>query len=75
MSKGMSRADLRRFVERDYPAVVAAVTAATRDRDHAEDAVQEALAKVITDGHTPENRAAWVTVVAINHLRSKHRRS
>ncbi len=65
---------IRQFVSRDYGKVVAAVGAATGDRDAAQDGVQTALLKVIGDGHKPDQLAAWVTVVAINEVRQVHRR-
>jgi RNA polymerase sigma-70 factor, ECF subfamily len=65
---------IRQFVARDYGKVVAAVGAATGDRDAAEDGVQTALLKVISDDHNPDELAAWVTVVAINEVRQVHRR-
>jgi RNA polymerase sigma-70 factor (ECF subfamily) len=66
---------IRRFVETEYGRVVSAVGRATRRPDAAEDAVQEALLKVVADGHRPDRLAAWVTVVAINDLRAHHRRA
>jgi len=66
---------IRAFVDTDYGRVVAAVALATRDRDQAEDAVQDALVTLMRDGHEPDNLAAWVTVVAINGARSRHRRA
>ncbi len=66
---------VRAFVDAEYGRVVAAVALATRDRDQAEDAVQDALVKLMRDGHEPDNVAAWVTVVAINNARTRHRRA
>lgn len=63
------------FVAGEYGKVVAAVVLATRDRDRAEDAVQEALVAALAAKDPPDNVAAWVTVVAINHVRMAHRRS
>jgi RNA polymerase sigma-70 factor (ECF subfamily) len=68
-------AAIREFVGSEYPRVVAAVGHATGQPDVAEDAVQDALIKVLEDGHRPRRLAAWVTVVAINILRARHRRS
>lgn len=62
------------FVAHEYGKVVAAVALATRDRDRAEDAVQEALVAALSADRPPDNVAAWVTVVAINHVRMAHRR-
>ncbi|MCB2412856.1 sigma-70 family RNA polymerase sigma factor [Demequina sp. TTPB684] len=63
------------FVEHEYGKVVAAVALATRDRDRAEDAVQDALVDALSAEQPPDNVAAWVTVVAINKVRMAHRRS
>lgn len=63
------------FVAHEYGKVVAAVTLATRDRDRAEDAVQDALVAALSADTPPDNVAAWVTVTAINHVRMAHRRS
>lgn len=68
-------ATIRVFIDREYPRVVAAVGYATGRPDAAEDAVQEALIKVLADGHRPDRLAAWVTVVAINQVRGGQRRS
>lgn len=68
-------AAIREFVTSEYSRVVAAVGHATGQSDAAEDAVQDALIKVLADGHRPRRLAAWVTVVAINILRARHRRS
>ncbi|PKQ25280.1 MAG: hypothetical protein CVT64_10660 [Actinobacteria bacterium HGW-Actinobacteria-4] len=65
---------VREFVNRDYAKVVAAVGVITRDSDRAEDAVQDALVKVLRDGHRPDRLAAWVTTVACNQVRDAHRR-
>lgn len=65
---------MREFIHSDYARVVAAVGLITRDRDHAEDAVQDALVKVLNDGHHPDRLAAWVTTVAVNQVRTVHRR-
>ncbi len=65
---------VRSFVTGEYAQVVAAVAVATGDRDRSEDAVQDALVKVLSDGHRPDRLGAWVTVVACNHVRAAHRR-
>ena len=65
---------IRSFVADEYGKVVAAVAAATGDSDGADDAVQDALLKVLCDGHRPDRLAAWVTVVATNEVRMHHRR-
>ena len=70
------RLDLEDFVAHDYPKVVAAVAAITRDREAAQDAVQDALVGYLA---TPpkkavRNVAAWITVVASNKSRDQIRR-
>lgn len=65
---------VRSFVHDEYGKVVGAVTMAVGSHDLAEDAVQDALVKVLRDGHRPERMAAWVTVVAINEARQVLRR-
>lgn len=68
-------AELQAFVERHYRQVVGSVTLITGDRATAEDAVQEALVKAWKRGDEPVERlAAWITVVASNEARSRHRR-
>lgn len=68
--------DLEHFVRTDYPRVVAAVGLMTGDREHAEDAVQDALARLLADPPTEPLRsvAAWVTVAARNGAHSRRRR-
>ncbi len=67
--------ELRAFVERDYRAVVGAVTLITGDLASAEDAVQDALVAAWRRREQPIDRlAAWVTVAASNKARSGHRR-
>jgi RNA polymerase sigma factor (sigma-70 family) len=66
---------IRSFVDGEYPRVVAAVGFATGQPEAAEDAVQEALLKVLSDGHRPDRLGAWVTVVAINGVRGTQRRA
>jgi RNA polymerase sigma-70 factor, ECF subfamily len=68
-------ARITRFVETDYGKVTAAVALATGDRDAAEDGVQDALVKIVAAHHEPDSLAAWVTVVATNEVRQRHRRS
>jgi RNA polymerase sigma-70 factor, ECF subfamily len=76
MAVGAKVADaIRSFVDTEYPRVVATVGAATGQPDAAEDAVQEALLKVLAEGHRPDRIAAWVTVVAINEVRGRQRRA
>ncbi len=66
---------VRAFVASDYSRVVAAVAAATRSDDGAEDAVQDALIKALDADPLPENLRAWVTVVAVNRRRDLQRRA
>jgi RNA polymerase sigma factor (sigma-70 family) len=68
-------AAIRSFVSSEYPRVVAVVGHATGDPNAAEDAVQDALLKVLADGHRPDRLGAWVTVVAMNGVRGSQRRS
>jgi RNA polymerase sigma-70 factor (ECF subfamily) len=65
---------IRVFVDHSYGKVVAAVALATGDPSAAEDGVQDALLKVLRDGHEPDSLAAWVTVVATNEVRQAQRR-
>ncbi|MEN9646726.1 MAG: hypothetical protein RL238_3395 [Actinomycetota bacterium] len=68
-------AELQAFVAEHYRQVVGSVTLITGDRATAEDAVQEALVKAWRRGDEPVERlVAWITVVASNEARSKHRR-
>ena len=57
---------LRQFIEQDYVQVVAAVGLITHDRGRAEDAVQAAMVKLLTergpDDDTP--LATWITTTA-----------
>lgn len=68
--------DLEGFVRTDYARVVAAVGLMTGDRLGAEDAVQDALARLLADPPAEPLRsvAAWVTVAARNNATSRHRR-
>jgi len=65
---------VRSFVRDEYGKVVGAVSMAVGSRHLAEDAVQDALVKVLRDDHHPDRMAAWVTVVAINEARRVLRR-
>jgi len=65
---------IRAFVDHSYGKVVAAVALATGDPSAAEDGVQDALLKIISDGHEPDSLPAWVTVVATNQVRQAQRR-
>ncbi len=65
---------VRSFVRDEYGRVVGAVAMAVGGRDLAEDAVQDALVKLLRDDHDPDRIGAWVTVVAINEARQVMRR-
>lgn len=65
---------MRSFVRDEYGRVVGAVSMAVGSRDLAEDAVQDALVKLLRDDHDPDRIGAWVTVVAINEARQVMRR-
>ena len=69
--------DIDHFLAVDYARVVASVGLITGDRDRCEDAVVDALAKLIAQPPPEPLRspAAWVTTVAANILRSSQRRS
>ena len=67
--------ELQRFIDQHYRQVVGSVALITGDRAEAEDAVQEALVKAWRRRDEPVERlAAWITVVASNEGRSRHRR-
>lgn len=69
-------AGLRAFAAHDYPAVVAAVALITGDRPAAEDAVADAMVRLLSRPPAEPLRsvAAWITVVASNGERSRLRR-
>lgn len=69
--------DLEGFMARDYPGVVAAVRFIAGDQTAAEDAVQDALVRLLSNPPAEPVRsvAAWVTVVASNEARARHRRA
>lgn len=62
--------EIHRFVDTEYPRVVAAVAMATGDRNGAEDAVQEAMVKAWQRRDEIDRLGAWITVVATNQARS-----
>lgn len=70
-----TRLALERFVETEYPAVVAAVGLITGNREEADDAVQDALVGYLARPPKRQvtNVAAWITVVASNRARDRHR--
>ncbi|WP_291378719.1 sigma-70 family RNA polymerase sigma factor [Demequina sp.] len=63
------------FLDSDYSRVVGAVAFATGDRERAEDAVQDALVKTLSEDREPDNLSAWITVVAINYVKQSWRRA
>lgn len=69
----MERTRLVEFVENDYARVLAALSQACGDRDRAEDAVQEALARAYDRGDEIADLPAWVARVALNQVRSHMR--
>jgi RNA polymerase sigma-70 factor (ECF subfamily) len=70
----MDRERLVRFVQDDYPRVVAAVGLTCGDRALAEDAVQEVLAAALGHDRPVENLPGWVVAAAMNRVRSGARR-
>ena len=70
----LDESDIREFVERDYERVVAGLTLLAGSQSAAEEAVQEALARIWERGERIESLKAWVTVVSRNLLRSRWRR-
>ena len=73
----LSEADVRAFVEADYPRVVNAVALVTGDVGRAEESVQEAIVKAwvrLERGEAIDSLPNWVTAVALNHARSTWRR-
>jgi RNA polymerase sigma-70 factor (ECF subfamily) len=71
-----TRLDLESFVDSEYQAVVGAVGLITGNRQDAADAVQDAIVGYLAKPprHPVENVAAWITVVASNRIRDRHRR-
>ena len=70
LTSPVDEAGLRRFVEAEYPKVVAAVALVTGDRASAEDAVQDAMVTAWQRAEHLDNVAAWITVAATNRARS-----
>lgn len=69
--------EIRAFLTTEYAKVVAAISLVTGQRQAAEDAVAEALARAwdrSARGETIDSLAAWVTRVALNLARSRWRR-
>ena len=74
---GLDEAEIREFVHREYPRVVAAVALVSASRSWAEDAVQEAMVRAwerSEKGEHIESLTAWVTRAALNLTRSRFRR-
>jgi len=67
--------DLDAFVATEYPKVVAAVAIIAGSRDDAADAVQDAIVGYLAKppSRPIQNLAAWITVVAANRARDRHR--
>jgi RNA polymerase sigma-70 factor (ECF subfamily) len=68
---------IREFLETSYPRLVAAVSLVAGNREAAEDAVQEALARAWERSDRVEpiaSLAAWVTRVSLNLSKSRLRR-
>lgn len=63
------------FLSGPYRRVVAAVQLTTRRREDAEDAVHEALARLVSRGSSPDRWDAWVFVTARNVARRRWLRS
>ncbi len=73
----MDEFDLRDFVHREYPTLVAAVALITKSRAGAEDVVQEALVRAwqrSSGGERIDSLAAWTRAVSLNLARSGLRR-
>mgnify|MGYP003459097075 CR=1 FL=1 len=70
-----TRIDLDAFVATEYAKVVSAVAMIAGNRDDAADSVQDALVGFIANPPAREirNIAAWITVVAANRARDRHR--
>jgi RNA polymerase sigma-70 factor (ECF subfamily) len=69
---------LVRFATEDYRRTVGAVALVVGNRDVAEDAVQEALARAMQRRHREDalrEPTAWITVVALNVARRRFRRA
>lgn len=70
-----TRIDLDAFVATEYAKVVSAVAMIAGNRDDAADSVQDALVGFIANPPAREirNIAAWITVVAANRAKDRHR--
>lgn len=75
---GRAEGQIRCFIENEQRRVVATVSLWTDSFDDAAAAVTDALGRAweqLDRGGTIDNLAAWVTRVAMNQIRSGHRRS
>jgi RNA polymerase sigma-70 factor (ECF subfamily) len=73
----MAGGDFDEFFADHYDPVARALTLATRDRELAEDAAQEAFARALRHWkkvREMDRPSTWVYVVAMNHLRDQWRR-
>jgi predicted RNA polymerase sigma factor len=69
---------VRHFVTHEYRRAVGAVALVVGDRDIAEDAVQEAMARALHRRHREDalrDPTAWIIVVALNAARRRFRRT
>jgi RNA polymerase sigma-70 factor (sigma-E family) len=76
-ARAVDEFDLRDFVHREYPRLVAAVALITGSRAAAEDVVQEALVRawqLSARGERIDSLAAWTRTVSLNLARSGLRR-
>jgi RNA polymerase sigma-70 factor, ECF subfamily len=64
---------IKAFIDRDHSRVVRAVTVVCGDRERAEDAVQDAIVDVWSKRRDVNDVAGWVTVAALNRVRSRWR--
>lgn len=74
---GGPEALVRRLIEKDYARVVRAIAMVAGDVDDAEDAVQEALARLwlaVDGGEEVAAPRAWLVAVSLNLARSRLRR-
>lgn len=70
--------DLRDLYTEQAPTLTRVIGSMTRDREAAEDIVQEAflrLTRELAEGRRPDNPAAWVAQVARHLAISRHRRA
>ena len=65
---------IKAFIDSDHSRVVRAVMVVCGDRGRAEDAVQDAIVDVWAKRRDVDDLAGWVTVAALNRVRSRWRR-